>query len=296
MLKALAVIATIVGWWQFAWPPIAFYRKQNADTSFGEVVWELVRFKGAIYDEPILGWIFILVTAALVVVLIQWVRAINDYFQNSRVGISVLETEMEVVMHDAARSMATIKRRQTFHANRSGITAYRLDTGTDTATGRIIRASMTQESQVANKVVTKELIMRGGDSNLEVIETFDRELPRNVFATYLPNWFVCALHKAWLFDNVVVTRTGEVNLQNEFDGPEGVYSVNSTKYPISRTNIRVSFVAGAEPSNGNIRGFLIRENVVEDIALTVSKTSTHVTFEARASSLHMESLRIQWQF
>ncbi|HRJ63574.1 hypothetical protein [Brevundimonas sp. UBA2416] len=291
-----AVIATVIGWWQFLWPPIAFYRARTPSPGGADILAELIKPNNAIYGEPLLGWAFLLSTAVIGLFIIHWSRGIADYLQNSRVGISVLETVMEVEMHDAARTQATIRRRQTFHANRRGITAYRFGAATDAKGGRILRPTMKQTSMVANQTITKELLIRGSESNLEVIEVFLKELPTSLVATFLPNWLVCMLHTAHLFDGIVVTRTGESKYENEFSGPEGVYSVSTTKYPISRTVIRVLFQQGHEPPDGNVRGFLIRENVVEEVALSRSTTPTHSVYEVKANSLHMESLRVQWVF
>lgn len=295
-LWGAAAIAGLVGWVQFLWPPIAYYQKSAAKPDGADVLGELLKPTNAIYDEPLLGWAFVALTLVLSLFVIHWSRVIADYLQHSRVGISILDTQMEIQMQDAARSMAIGRRTQTFHANRRGITAYHFGARTDSATGRIVGAQIIQASHVGNRRITREVLSRGSETSVDAIEVFDRELPTNIFATYLPNWLVCMLHGAGLFQDTVITRTGETTYQNEFDGREGVYSVSSTKYPISRTSIRVAFVAGFEPQADNVRGFLIRENVVEEVALTTSRTQTHVIFEARAGTMLMESLRIQWTF
>lgn len=295
-LWILALATTIVGWAEFLWPPVAEFRKTPDSPGGADVLGQLIRPNNEIYDVPFQGWLFLLVCAGLLLVLLHWIRAVTDYLQNSRVGLSVLETVMSIEMLDIARTRAVIRRKQIFHANRRGITAYRSNHQTDAPGGRIPRAEVTQQSQVANKVVTKELIMRGSEANLEVIEAFHDELPTNLAATFLPNWLVCLLHSQGLFEGVVVTREGEATYHDEFSGVDGVYSVSSTKYPISRTIIRVAFMLGHEPPAGKVRGFLIRENVVEEVALRTERNLTHITYEARSNKLHMESLRIQWEF
>lgn len=289
-----AGLAAFVSWWQFLWPPVAFYEASPSKPDGFEILGELLKPKNAIYEEPLFGWAFLCLSIIFGLFLIHFFRGIANYLENSRVGISMLDTSWDIEMQDAARTAAVIRRKQTFHANRRGITAYKHETSTDTPTGAIDRKSITQQSTVGNRTITKELLLRGGPSSIEVIELFDRELPTSLLATYLPNWLVCALHGAWLFDSVVVNRTGSMTLLNEFNGPDGVYTVNSTKHPISRTIIRISFVRGHEPAK--IRGFLIRENVVEEVALTTTTTQTHTVYEAKASSLHREGLRVQWAF
>lgn len=295
-IKLVVGVGLFVSWWQFFWPPVEAFRKTSADIGFWDVVWQLAIPNNEIYEEPFLGWAFLVLTVAFAFVVIHYWRKVTAYIDNSRVGISVLSTTITVEMQDAARSMAIMRREQSFHANRKGITAYKADTATDTSTGRILRQTLTQESHSGNKRITKDLILRGGDSNLEVIERFEDSLPTSWLATYLPNGVVCMLHDGWLFDGVVVERKGEITLQNEFDGKEGVYSINSTKYPISRTKIRVAFVAGAEPKPENVKGFIVRENVVEEVGVKVVREQTHVIFEVKAPNLHLESLRIQWEF
>lgn len=292
----LAAVFGMVSWVQFLWPPIAYYRKTAEPPEGASILGELLKPNNAIYDEPLLGWAFIALSVVLVLFLIHWTRAVADYLQHSRVGISILDTQMEIEMQDAGRHMAVGRRKQTLHANRRGITAYHFGSRTDSATGRILGGQIQQTSVVGHKKITRELLSRGSETSVDVIEVFDQELPTNLFATYLPNWLVCLLHGAGLFQDVVVTRTGEIVYQGEFDGKEGVYSVSSTKYPISRTAIRVAFVVGHEPPEDQVRGFLIRENVVEEVALTTTRSQTHVTFEAKAGTMLMESLRIQWRF
>lgn len=291
-----AAVAAFFSWWQILWPPVSFYSRVKENPGSVAVIGELLKPHNAIYDEPFLGWVFLILTLVLVLVLVHFFRSVADYLQHSRVGISVLETKMEVEMQDAARDMAIVRRHQTIHANRRGITAYRFGSSTDTPGGRIVKAALRHQSSVGNKNITKELISRGSESNLDIIEVFTRELPTSVLTTFLPNIVVCALHRIGLFEGTVVVRQGESTYQNEFNENQGVYSVSSTKYPISRTVIRVSFVLGHEPPPDKIRGFLIRENVVEEVALSSSSSQTHFTYEARANSLHMESLRVQWEF
>lgn len=291
-----AAVAGFFSWWQIFWPPVSFYSHSQGDPGLANVIGELLKPRNAVYDEPFLGWVFLLLSVVLGLVLVHCFRSVADYLQNSRVGISVLETVMEVEMQDAARDMAVVRRRQTIHANRKGITAYRFGSSTDTPGGRIVRNALRHQSTVGNKNITKELISRGSETSLDIIEVFNKELPTSILTTFLPNIAVCALHKLGLFEGTVVVRQGESTYQNEFSENEGVYSVSSTKYPISRTIIRVSFVIGHEPPAGKIRGFLIRENVVEEIDLISSSSQTHFTYEAKANSLHMESLRVQWEF
>ncbi|WP_312599064.1 hypothetical protein [Brevundimonas sp.] len=292
----VAAVAGFFSWWQILWPPVSFYSRAKSDPGLAAVVGELLKPRNTIYDEPLLGWVFLALSVVLALVLIHCVRSVADYLQHSRVGISVLETVMEVEMQDAARDMAVIRRRQTIHANRKGITAYRFGSSTDTPGGRIVRSALSHQSTVGNKNITKELISRGSDTSLDIIEVFNRELPTSLLTTFLPNILVCALHKLGLFEGTVVVRQGESTFQNEFSQSQGVYSVSTTKYPISRTIIRVAFVLGHQPATDKIRGFLIRENVVEEIALSSNSTQTHFVYEARANSLHMESLRVQWEF
>lgn len=294
--KIIIGVGLFVSWWQFLWPPVEAFRRTSAEIGFWDVVWQLIQPNNQIYPEPLFGWAFLLLSVAFAFIVIHLGRKIVAYVDNSRVGISVLSTTMTVEMQDASRSMAVVRREQSFHANRKGITAYKADTATDTSTGRILRNTLTQESHTGNRLITKDLILRGGDSNLEVIERFEEALPTSWLATYLPNNIVCMLHDGWLFDGVVVERKGEITLQNEFDGNEGVYAINSTKYPISRTKIRVAFVAGAEPKPENVKGFIVKENVVEEVAVKIAREQTHVFFEVKAPNLHLESLRIQWEF
>jgi hypothetical protein len=295
-IKIIVGVSLFVSWWQFFWPPVEAFRRRNDDYGFWDVVWQLAQPNNDIYSVPFLGWAFLALSVAFAFLALHyWRRAIN-YLDNSRVGISVLSTTITVEMQDAERTMAIMHREQAFHANRKGITAYRMDTSTDTSTGRILRNTLTQESHAGNKLLTKDLILRGNDSTLEVIERFENPLPTNWLATYLPNFIVCMLHDGWFFDDVVVERKGAITLQNEFNCNEGVYQINSTKYPISRTKIRLAFIVGSEPPQAQVKGFIVKENVVEEVDVKMMREQTHVIYEVKAPNLHLESLRIQWEF
>ncbi|RYF25641.1 MAG: hypothetical protein EOO23_08905, partial [Comamonadaceae bacterium] len=180
-------VGLFVSWWQFLWPPVEAFRRTNAEVGFWDVVWQLAMPTNKIYPEPLFGWAFLALTIAFGFIVVHYWRKVTAYIDNSRVGISVLSTTITVEMQDAARSMAIMRREQSFHANRKGITAYKADTAMDTSTGRILRQTLTQESHSGNKRITKDLILRGGDSNLEVIERFNEPLPTSWLATYLPN-------------------------------------------------------------------------------------------------------------
>lgn len=291
--------AAAFSWLQFLWPPVQYWADHH-DKGLAPLLGELLKPTNEIYPGriPLLGYAFLAVTAVLILFAIAIMRAVGDYLEHSRVGISVLNTTLDVEMQDAARTKCIVRREQTFHANRRGITAYHLASRPDSPAGEIDVAATTYRSHVGNRAITKELLKRGSSKNLDMIEVFTKELPTSLICTFLPNWLVYMLHGAGLFHEIVVTRHGQIHFDNEFTGNDGVFSIQSTKFPITRVTIRISFLKGHAPPPDQIRAFLIRENVVEEVAMTETQNGhgTHVTFEAKANSLYLESLRVQWTF
>jgi len=175
----------VIGWIQLLTPPLQAYWKHPSG-GFGRVILELLSPSNSIYEEPYIGWLFLLLTAALIALVVNGTRAFGEYLEVSRVGISVVETRMDLVMETADRSRATFRRAQIFHANRGGITAYHLVHRTDEPAGKVDLASIKLASQVGGKAITQELLKRGTEKAVDLIEVYANELPRDFFATYLP--------------------------------------------------------------------------------------------------------------
>jgi hypothetical protein len=269
------------------------YRKMH-NIGFRKLFTELLKVDNSIYGFPASGYVFLLLTLILLLIAISLMRGIGNYLEYSRVGISLLETEMELVMEDAARRRATLCRKQTFHANRSGVTAYHLIHRADAPGGSIDPGSIELESFVAGKAITKELLMRGNGASRDVIEIYKKPLPTSLLATYLPNWLVALLQNTPLFDSSLVRREGRVTYIDEYSGSECVLSITSLRYPVINTKIKINFISGTEPEKDSVRAFLIQENAVEEIDVRRSQDNGRTIFEIVARSLYRETLRIQW--
>jgi hypothetical protein len=247
------------------------------------------------YPYPFGGWLFLLSTFAILLIILGIFRRVLAYLDHSSVGISVLETHMELVLHTADGSSATMMRKQTFHANRTGITAYSLFYRPNSPGGRIDTASLRLSSSVGDKNITQSLLRRGTDRFADVKEMYTRELPVNPLATYLPNRLVLLLYSWGLFKGTVVARSGEVKYIDEYTGPEAIISLNASMRPVSNVLLKVTFPDGAEPAPGDIKGFLLRETAVENVDLQPSATAGTRSYEAHVNSLYQATLQIQWK-
>lgn len=289
----LATFATAFSWLQIFWPPISFYRRSHgvgARATFAE----LLKWDNSIYGFPASGYVFLILTAILSLIAIALIRAIGNYLENSQVGISLLETRMDLIMEDEDRRRATMCRDQVFHANRADVTAYHLIHKADAPNAHIEDDSIHLESLVGGKVITKELLKRGNGKSKDVIEVYKSPLPTSLFATYLPNWIVALLQNTPLFDGVLVKRKGRIVYVDEYSGDESILSITSLRYPVINTKITISFITGSEPDRSDVRAFLIQENAVEEIGVSSQTSGNRTIFEVNARSLYRETLRIQW--
>lgn len=283
-----------VSWSQFLWPPLDRYRHSKTPDLL-KIVGELLNPVSTMYPFPGGGWLFLLTTFALLLIVLAGFRSILAYIDRSMVGISVLETKMELVLDNADGSLATVRRTQSFHANRYGISAYSLVYKPDSPTGRIDTASLGLWSSISDKNITKELLRRGTDRFADVKEIYTRELPVNWFATFLPNGWVHRLHSWGAFKGTVVVRTGEVRYIDEYTGQEAIISLNASMRPVSNVHLKVTFPEGAEPAPGDIKGFLLRETAVQDVDLRPSTANGTRSYEAHMEQLYQATLQIQWK-
>lgn len=283
-----------VSWSQFFWPPFEAYKQAKSPNALA-LVGELLNPLSKMYPYPFGGWLFLLSTFAILLIILGIFRRLLAYLDHSAVGISVLETKMELVLHGADGSSATVIRNQTFHANRTGITAYSLIYKPDSPTGRIDTSSLRLSSSVGDKNITQELLRRGTNRFVDVKEMYTRELPVNPLATYLPNRLVLLLHTWGLFRGTVVERTGEVKYIDEYTGQEAIISLNASMRPVSNVVLKVTFPDGAEPAPENIKGFLLRETAVQAVDLKPSATNSSRSYEAHVNSLYLATLQIQWK-
>jgi hypothetical protein len=291
---AAALVAGVVSWLQFLWPPIGAYRAAT-NARVRDVLLELLKPTNNIYDKiPFLGWAFIVVTVLLVLLILATVRAILDYVENSLIGISILESDIDYVMQTADRTRAIARRSQSFHANRKGISAYHLTYKADAHDGAIDLPTLRLDSMVGGVSITKELLRRGNERSLDVIEMYSKELPTSLTATFLPNWLVAMLSKHGLFEKIVIKRNGECCYINEFSTKQSIVSISAAPYPVTNTRVSVWFITGHEPEKDNIRALFIRENAAKETGVSIHTDGMHTIFSVQARNLYKETLRIQW--
>lgn len=289
-----AAVAAIFSWLQFLYPPLKFLRDMP-DPSLWELLVELLKPSNDIYPSlPFAGYLFLLLTVAFVVATIAIIRGIIAYIDHSTVGISVLQHDLTLTFEDAQCVRARLSREQSFHANRRGIWAYHSASSCDSDTGVIVDDSYVSQSALANVNISEPLIIRRNRRSIDVIEPFQRELPTSLFATFLPNWAVCLLHSIGGFKNVIVRRTGRIAFDDEFPNGEGILSIAATRYPISQVSLTVKFITGSEPALAQIKAFVVRENVVEKVAVEDSIDGQYTVYKTKTSSLNQEVLRMQW--
>jgi hypothetical protein len=202
---------------------------------------------------------------------------------------------MDLVMEDKARTRATVRRQQVFHANRPEVSAYHLVCRADHETGHIDMDDISLVSIIGGEKITKDILKRGTPKAVDLIEVYQHNLPNGLLVTFLPNWLVAMLHPTGLFDSVLVKRTGHVVYLDEYSGAESVISMSAMRYPVTNTFLTISFFNGSEPYADDMRGFLIKENAVEEIAVAMKVVGERTIFEVCVRSLYQETLRVQWK-
>lgn len=293
-ITILILVAALVSWSQFLWPPVAAFSRSAGNPDFVALTWKLLNPVSDIYPYFGGGWLLLACALAVVLILLGWARKFLNYLDRSGVGISVLEMKMELLLNNASGSDATVTRSQAFHANRRGIKAYSLVYRPDSLLGRVDRSSLLLTSQINGKNITLDLLRRGTEKSFEVKEMYNRDLPVNWLATYLPNWLVLSLWRLGAFRGTVVERNGAVRYHDEYTGPEAIISLNATMRPVTNVVLKVTFPEDAAPQPADIKAFLLREIAVESVALKRSQTPGRVSYEAEVRSLFQATMQIQW--
>lgn len=297
----IVALVGLVSWLQFFWQPIGFYLDRPG-AGIGDVVAELLKPTNAIYRDGVgIGYLFLLslplVAVAAAALLLQTIRRGLRYIESSEVAISVLETRLTLALDGDDMSRGRVERRQLFHANRRGTSAYHFEHSASAEAGEILSDTAQVRSYIDGAKITNELIKRPSRKRCEVIETFKQELPTSWLATYLPNSWVLWLYRAgWLFKTIVVSRTASIDNLNEYNTREPVFQVTALRYPATHVYLRLTFPEACERHIGQPRCFRIKENNVEVLDLRPDTDGPgRKALEVHVRNLNQESLRIQWE-
>lgn len=296
MWKKLAAwafgIVAVTGWLSLLAPPLRFLQTSTV----GGLFVELVKASNSVYpSDEFYGWAFLALTIVSICVLVAALRTAVRYVDESFSSITVLDAYLRLEIPDDDMARARLSRVQSFHANRSGISAYKYVSTLDTPAGHIDLDSVRISSSLGLHPISNPTPMVWGTSKrVEVIETFVRCLPTNLFASLLPSWMTRALWRAGLFQNLVVRRAGDVEYLNEHNGPQASMAVKAN-HLTADLKIEISFPERTAPADKHINCMLVRENVVERMGYTRSHKNGRVTIAAGARNFRNEELRIQWR-
>lgn len=300
VVGSVLVIASIAGVSQLLWPPIGAYVDQNGHSLIDIIVTLLNPVSTDIYAIPFMGWLFIISCLIIGIGVLAAARLFFRYLEKSKVPISVLETNVTIDVLDPAGIEVVYRRHQTFHANQKKLKAYRLTMSADADGGSIDRETLQQNSTLDDVDITEDIILRGSDKALTVMERFDRELPTSRIATYLPNAAVLWMYRHELFQKTVIKRTGSVVYRNECSRRHCVMAVNASVSPITSVQMTVIFPEEAVPKN--IRCYVTHANVCDDVHLTPITSSKSldipegkVGFRAKKRGLYHRNMEILWE-
>ena len=298
LAKPIALIVAIVSWIEFLLKPVFFWAV-NPGRSQGEILQELLKFRNSIYDVPVLSYLFLasLPFAALTVAVLTaaLLRALIRYLDNSEVGISVIHTKIHVELSGPNLEKAIVTRDQLFHANQAHTSAYHLEYGPSSATGVLHDDPLEFQSSIRKTKITEDIITDVEGRGHKIIETYDRELPVSVLATYLPGKWVHFLYKNDIFfHGVIVKRRIRVRYDNEYIGENRKVQVKAPLYPGSAVVIEVSFPDHQAPPQSDLSCFRIMNNRVEKVPVERTSDNGRTVYSTEVRNLFKETLRLAW--
>lgn len=314
-------ITWIAGWAAIFWPPIREYGKCVAisDPALAQrlnavaagqagappkvcthdaidTVVALLQVPTPIYpDVPIGGYLFLAAGVIPLVVLSIWIRQAIEYWDNARVPLSVLETDVTLSFDAPDMRRAILTRKQFLHANQPDVGAYHSITKVDGKRASIDAKNQVFDAQVGHRSIKGEIIRQGNEKSINVIEIYNESLPRNPLLTILPNQVVHSVYKNFgLFFNVIVKRTTVIHLLDEYNEDEPFYSISSMRYPV--TNVRLKFLFHSEtaPSPEDISAFLIKDNLAMRLALPPCHEGGFTTYEVTVREFKSATIRVAW--
>ncbi len=314
-------ITWIAGWAAIFWPPIREYGKCVAISDpalahrlnavaagqAGELpkvcthdavdtFIALLQIPTPIYpDVPIGGYLFLAASVIPLVVLGIWVRQAIEYWDNARVPLSVLETDVTLSFAEPDMKRAILTRKQFFHANQPDVGAYHSTTKVDGEKASIDPNHQVFDAQVGHRSIKGEIIKQGNEKSINVIEIYNESLPRNPLVTILPNQVVHSIYKNFgAFFNVIVKRTTVIHLVDEYNAKEPFYSISSMRYPVTNVKLRFLFHSETAPSPEDISAFLIKDNLAMRLALPPCHEGAFTTYEVAVREFKSATIRVAW--
>ncbi|MEI9996545.1 MAG: hypothetical protein WDM91_18250 [Rhizomicrobium sp.] len=282
-------LASLFGWVELVGPPVmALFKGTSAWVVFGD----LLQIHSRYYSVPLGGYFFLLTTFGGLVFLVSLGRSVVIYWENATVPLSVLETKLTLEF-SADLSHSTLTREQIYHANRAGQTAYHIKSSTDT--GTISDNGIHIKSWINNRKITKKLVMTGNPKkSVQIMEVFDAPLPTNFLATLLPDMVVLLLFKhANVFRSTIARRNATTQNDNEYNGPQGVFSLESLLYPVSNVDVTIKFPVSRIPPEMDV--YLIKQNAVEELNPERKDENGFVSFRIIQSPFAKATLRFLWR-
>lgn len=296
ILSALGVIVAAAGWNQFLFRPFTYYLDGH---SFAGTLAELIKPQNAIYSgDTLLGWLFIVSSLFIVpltlLLIATIIRSLIKYVERSETPFTVLKTHVLIEMMAQDKSKGRITRTQKFHANRTGIGAYRFNHSSEA--GHVAKGDITVSTRLNGRNITKRLHKMQKASTIEVVEVFTHPMPVSVPATYLPDNLVLMLYEQFgLFDTKVAERQTITKNSNEFNSDSPMYQLTVLRNPVRNVTFDISFFETDCPRSDDVRCMVLADTAVSYREPTVSSSGDRTTYSIYVKRLLPgESLRFEW--
>lgn len=299
LISLLAVIGAVVGWMEFFIKPIQ-RQAEIGKLHVADVLGDLLKLTPDTYGWPFAGYLLILsgvlIASIGTVVILRPVRAVLDYLDVSEAHISVLKSEIRLVMRDVGMTSSETHRTQMLHANAPKVSAYQMSI--TPLHGEIDADNVSYESRINDELITEDLLVSKHGKTFEIVERYLRDLPQNYWATYLPNWLVLWLYNFGpFFKKVIVQRTGSSAEKEEYCGENPYFQLHAIRYPVSDISITVEFFDETAPDLDDVNAWLITSNAVQKINMVPDRTEIgKLKVSVRNRRLSQDQkLRIQWK-
>jgi len=295
LLGVLTLVGALHSWLGMLWPGLdAFLKGEN------DFLAKLFNPLSIYYENtPLGGWLWatVMATSALIVLLSIMLagRAVVRYLDNSRAPMSVLKTTVSIAFETDDLSVAVVNREQLIHANRP-VTAYHMTSSVSSKGARIdadsllVRSETTEAGALAHRILNS-----GTEQEREIVEVFDKPLPTNWFATYLPNKLVYVLRR--MFPRSIVRRTSSIRQIGEYNAEIALIQLTALTHPTNNATIEIRFPEASAPKMKHIEAFMITENLADPVVIRerLPRSPGLRVFYATATSILPEGkLRVTW--
>lgn len=298
-LTFLGGAAILIGWAEFMFKPIRYYAEQQ-NLTLTESMADLLRIQPSAYDWPFSGYVFLVTSTILLsfalVLILRPVRAALDFVEGSESPVSILESRIELVMHDADMTVCTTRREQIMHANGANVDAYHY--GQEAVAGSIQADKLKIESRINGTIITRDLLKRVQGKSVDTIERFNHSLPTNFIATYFPDSLVLFLFRTFgWFKHCLVKRTCSSQDRGEYSLKAPMYQLAVSRYPVSKVSVTLNFPVGSVYIKGSAKAFLILNHAVMEIPVaTLDDDPSREKLVIELEKIKpQQTLRIVWE-